>query len=93
MEKEMLKEFVDWARNCGEDESYIFEETQEAIERFLFEKDLKSFKSEYAEVRNTEQNIPKSGNNRSEKLKGCACYGSNSLHPCFCGNHLKDKSE
>ena len=46
MDKEMLKEFVEWARNCGEDESYIFEETQEAIEKFLFEKDLKTFKSE-----------------------------------------------
>ena len=46
MEKEMLKEFVEWVRNCGEDESYIFEETQEAIERFLFEKDLKTLKSE-----------------------------------------------
>jgi len=34
--------------------------------------------------RNIEQNIPKSGINRSEKLKGCACYGSNALHPCFC---------
>lgn len=46
MEKEMLKEFVEWVRNCGEDESYIFEETQEAIERFMFEKDLKTIKSE-----------------------------------------------
>ena len=40
----------------------------------------------------SEQNIPKSGNNRSEELKGCACYGSNSLHPCFCDTPLKDKS-
>ena len=34
--------------------------------------------------RNIEKNIPKSGINRSEKLKDCACYGSNALHPCFC---------
>lgn len=24
--------------------------------------------------------------------KGCACYGSNDLHPCFCKTTLKDKS-
>jgi hypothetical protein len=28
--------------------------------------------------------------NKSDK--GCACYGSNSLHPCFCNTPLKDKS-
>jgi hypothetical protein len=32
----------------------------------------------------SEQNIPESGIKRSDELKGCACYGSNALHPCFC---------
>lgn len=35
MEKELLEEFIDWARDCGEDVFYIFENTEEAIERFL----------------------------------------------------------
>lgn len=37
--KEELKNFVDWARDCGEDVFYIFEETDEAIERFFEEND------------------------------------------------------
>ena len=32
----------------------------------------------------SEQNVPKSGKKRSDKLKGCACYGSNSMHECNC---------
>jgi hypothetical protein len=35
MEKELLEEFILWARNCGEDAFYIFENESEAIERFL----------------------------------------------------------
>jgi hypothetical protein len=30
------------------------------------------------------KNVPKSGKKRSDKLKGCACYGSNSMHECNC---------
>ena len=33
--KDLLEEFVDWAKDCGEDAWYIFENTEEAIERFL----------------------------------------------------------
>lgn len=33
--KELLEEFVDWAKDCGEDAWYIFDNTEEAIERFL----------------------------------------------------------
>ena len=22
--------------------------------------------------------------NKKKKIKGCACYGVNSIHPCFC---------
>jgi hypothetical protein len=32
----------------------------------------------------SEQNVPKSGKKSSDKLKGCACYGSNSMHECNC---------
>jgi hypothetical protein len=35
MEKELLEEFIDWARDCGEDVFFVFEETDEAIERFM----------------------------------------------------------
>lgn len=31
--KEILKEFTEWAENCGEDAWYIFDHTDEAIER------------------------------------------------------------
>ena len=33
--KDLLEEFVDWAKDCGEDAWYIFDSTEEAIERFL----------------------------------------------------------
>ena len=33
--KDLLEEFVDWAEHCGEDAWYIFDNTEEAIERFL----------------------------------------------------------
>lgn len=26
--------------------------------------------------------------NKKTKIKGCACYGVNSIHPCFCSPHL-----
>lgn len=35
--EELLQEFIDWARNCGEEVFYIFDDTEEAIERFLKE--------------------------------------------------------
>jgi hypothetical protein len=33
--KDILQEFVEWAKDCGEEVFYIFEDTEEAIERFL----------------------------------------------------------
>ncbi len=33
--KDLLEEFVDWAKDCGEDAWYIFDNTEEAIARFL----------------------------------------------------------
>ncbi len=38
-ERELLEEFIDWARNCGEDVFYIFENDSDAIERFLEHRD------------------------------------------------------
>lgn len=35
MEKELLTAFVEWARDCGEDAFYIFDNTEEAIDLFL----------------------------------------------------------
>jgi peptide subunit release factor 1 (eRF1) len=40
MEKELLQEFIEWAKNCGGDAFYIFEETEQAIEIFLEFKNL-----------------------------------------------------
>lgn len=37
--KELLEEFIDWARDCGEDVFFVFEETDEAIERFMKQKE------------------------------------------------------
>jgi hypothetical protein len=42
--EELLEEFIEWARECGEDVFYIFEFQDEAIEKFMKEK--KTFKSE-----------------------------------------------
>jgi hypothetical protein len=35
MEKKLIEEFIEWAKDCGEDVFYVFEETDEAIERFM----------------------------------------------------------
>jgi hypothetical protein len=37
MTKELLEDFVEWLEKCGEDVFYIFDHTQEAIEKFLNE--------------------------------------------------------
>lgn len=36
--KEIIIEFIEWAKDCGEDAWYIFEHTEEAITRFINEK-------------------------------------------------------
>lgn len=35
--KYMLSEFIDWARECGEDVFYVFEQTDEALDRYIEE--------------------------------------------------------
>lgn len=35
METELLQEFVEWLRDCGEDAFYVFDDTDEAINEFL----------------------------------------------------------
>lgn len=37
--EEFLEEFIEWARYCGEDAFYVFNETNEAIKRFLEERE------------------------------------------------------
>ncbi len=34
-DKKLLEEFIDWAKNCGQDAWYIFESTEQAIEEFM----------------------------------------------------------
>lgn len=37
--KELLEEFIEWAKDCGEDAWYIFDNTDEAIKRFFKQKE------------------------------------------------------
>lgn len=37
--KELLQEFIDWARDCGKDAFYIFDESEQAITRFLTQRE------------------------------------------------------
>ena len=37
-ESTLINEFIEWARNCGEDAFYIFDKTDEAIQKFLDQK-------------------------------------------------------
>lgn len=41
--KEILIEFIEWARDCGEDAWYIFDEPEEAVSRFIKEVDESDF--------------------------------------------------
>lgn len=38
MEKELLEEFIEWLRYCGEDAFYVFEDTEDVIDKFLKQK-------------------------------------------------------
>lgn len=38
MNKELLEEFVEFLNTCGEDAFYVFDNTEEAILRFLNER-------------------------------------------------------
>ena len=38
MERELLEEFIEWAKNCGEDVFFVFDNPEEAIDRFLVER-------------------------------------------------------
>jgi hypothetical protein len=37
--KELLEEFIEWAKDCGEDAFYIFDDTDEAIEKFMAQRE------------------------------------------------------
>jgi hypothetical protein len=37
--EKLLLEFIEWARNCGENVFYIFDESEESIKRFLKQRD------------------------------------------------------
>ena len=34
-DKELLQDFAEWLRDCGEDAFYFFDNTEEAIDEFL----------------------------------------------------------
>jgi len=40
-DQELLEEFIDYLRDCGEDAFYAFEYTDKAIKKFLDEKNNK----------------------------------------------------
>ena len=42
----VLTEFIDWARDCGEDAWFIFDEPHEAISRFIEYKSATDFDEE-----------------------------------------------
>jgi hypothetical protein len=31
--------------------------------------------------------------NKNTKIKGCACYGVNTIHPCFCSFYVNKRIE
>lgn len=33
--EDFLREFIEWAKDCGEDAFYIFDSTDSAIEKFM----------------------------------------------------------
>jgi hypothetical protein len=35
--------------------------------------------------------VEKKSNNKIKKDLGCACYGNNQVHPCFCSKPLNKK--
>jgi hypothetical protein len=37
--EELIEEFIEWAKDCGEDAWYIFDNTDEAIKRFFNERE------------------------------------------------------
>jgi hypothetical protein len=39
MEEELLEEFIEWAKDCGEDVFFIFENTEKAIKMFMDQRD------------------------------------------------------
>ena len=38
-QKELLKEFAYWLEDCGEDAFFLFDSTDEAIEKFMAQRD------------------------------------------------------
>jgi hypothetical protein len=84
-------DFIDWVTHLQEemlDAALYCERLKQEYKKNQKDAIINLMNSEYDEMLNmdsySEQNVPKSGKKRSDKLKGCACYGSNSMHECNC---------
>ena len=38
--EEIIKDFIDWAKDCGQDVYYVFDNTDEAIEEYKRQKQI-----------------------------------------------------
>ena len=84
-------DFIDWVTHLQEemlDAALYCERLKDEYKKNQKDAIINLMNSEYDEMLNmdsySEQNVPKSGKKRSDKLKGCACYGSNKIHECQC---------
>jgi hypothetical protein len=84
-------DFIDWVTHLQEemlDAALYCERLKDEYKKNQKDAIIQLMNSEYDEMLNidsySEQNVPKSGKKSSDKLKGCACYGSNKIHECQC---------
>ena len=84
-------DFIDWVTHLQEemlDAALYCERLKHEYKKNQKDAIINLMNSEYDEMLNmdsySEQNVPKSGKKSSDKLKGCACYGSNEMHECQC---------
>jgi hypothetical protein len=84
-------DFIDWVTHLQEemlDAALYCERLKHEYKKNQKDAIINLMNSEYDEMLNmdsySKQNVPKIGKKRSDKLKGCACYGSNEMHECQC---------
>jgi hypothetical protein len=84
-------DFIDWVTHLQEemlDAALYCERLKHEYKKNQKDAIINLMNSEYDEMLNmdsySEQNVPKSGKKSTDKLKGCACYGSNEAHECQC---------
>jgi hypothetical protein len=84
-------DFIDWVTHLQEemlDAALYCERLKDEYKKNQKDAIINLMNSEYDEMLNedsySEQNAPNNGKKRSDKLKGCACYGSNAMRECQC---------